>query len=165
LIVAELIGISLVAYGIWFAAEGVKRLLNGNKDWWRPVRGTRRYPYPVAGILLGICFILMGLVFALHNVWEHVRILVPIGIGLFALVLFAGIVQPRFAHPRWYANLEDRYGRKGVLRLKKAAHQVEDPDWREIAASETAFNAWVNQTMPAQRRPTSRGYKGNTDSK
>jgi hypothetical protein len=162
LVIVELIGVFLVGYGIWFAGEGLKQLLNGAKDWWRPIKGKRRYPYPVSGVLLGICFVCMGLVFALNNVWANARILAFVGIGIFCLVVFAGIVQPRFLHPVWYGRLEDRFGKKGVLRLRRAALETEEDDWREIVASEASFDEWVNRTMPGEPRRAGRGYKKDT---
>ena len=158
-VLGELMGLFLVGYGIWFAGEGVKRHLNGAKDWWRPIRGKRRYPYPASGVLLGLVFVAMGLVFALHNLWANSRIMAWVGGGLFVLVLAAGIGQPRFLHPRWFADLEDRYGRKALLKLKQAAMQQEDEEWKEIAARQATFNAWVGRTMPSSRRAPGRGYK------
>ena len=159
MIISELMGVFLVGYGIWFAGEGFKKLMDAAKDWWRPIRGTRRYPYPVAGILLGVCFVLMGLVFALSGVWPQVRILVWIGIGVFVLVLIAGIGQPRFLHPRWYGELEDRLGKKGVTQLRRAAFQVEDQAWKEIVSSKAFFDEWVKRTMPKEAQPPMRGYR------
>jgi hypothetical protein len=164
-IIGELMGVFLVAYGIWFSAEGVKKLMDAAKDWWRPIKGTRRYPYPVAGILLGICFVLMGLVFALSNVWAHARVLVWVGIGVFVLVLAAGIGQPRFLHPRWYGELEDRLGRKGMMQLRRAAFQTEDEDWKEIASSKAFFDEWVKRTAPKDMQPSGRGYRSGGESK
>ena len=154
----ELMGIFLVGYGIWFSAEGVKRQLSGAKDWWRPIRRRRRYPYPASGFLLGLVFVAMGLVFALHNLWENSRLMAWVGGGLFVLVLAAGIGQPRFLHPRWFGDLEDRHGRKAVLKLKQSATEVEDEEWKEIAATQAAFDAWVSRTLPSNRRATGRGY-------
>ena len=154
----ELMGIFLVGYGIWFLAEGVKRQFNGAKDWWRPTRGKRRYPYPVAGMLLGLVFVAMGLVFALNHLWENARVMAWVGGGLFVLVLVSGIGQPRFLHPRWYGDLQDRHGRKAILQLKQAALATEDEDWQAIAATESAFDAWVARTLPFNRSALSRGY-------
>lgn len=159
MIIAELIGVFLVGYGMWFTAEGIKRHFGGAKDWWRPVKGKRRYPYPIAGALLGVCFADMGLVFALHNLWAYARSLVWVGVGLFVLVLATGIGQPRFLHPRWYGELEDRYGKKGLMRLKREAFLMEEEEWQEIASSESAFKQWVGRTMPHRARSSNRGYE------
>ena len=161
--IAELIGISLVGYGIWFTAEGVKQLSDAAKDWWRPTKGKRRYPYPASGVLLGICFVLMGLVFALHNVWVHARSLGYAGVAVFVLVLVTGIGQPRFLHPRWYGELEDRFGKKGMIRLKRAALATEDAEWNDVVASEVSFDEWANRVMPRQMRKPRRGYKKSTN--
>jgi hypothetical protein len=158
LIFAELIGVFLVGYGIWFSGEGVKRLMDNAKDWWRPTRGKRRYPYPVAGILLGVCFVLMGLVFALNNLWAGARSLVWAGVGMFVLVLIAGIAQPHFLHPRWYAKLEDKFGKKGVARLKREAFSMEDEEWQEVAATDATFERWADRIMPSLRQ-TSRAFQ------
>jgi hypothetical protein len=158
-IFAELMGVFLVGYGIWFSAEGVKKILDGAKDWWRPVKGRRRYPYPVSGILLGVCFVLMGLVFALSNTWQHHRDLAYAGGGMFVFVLIIGVGQPRFLHPRWYGELEDRFGRDGMLRLKRAALQVDDSEWKEIVSTEAGFAEWVSRTMPREMNKPSRGYR------
>jgi hypothetical protein len=164
-IIAELMGVFLVAYGIWFSGEGVKKLMDAAKDWWRPIKGTRRYPYPVAGILLGICFVLMGLVFALNSVWAHARVLVWAGIGVFVLVLVAGIGQPRFLHPHWYGELEDRLGRKRMMQLRRAAFQTEDEDWKEIVSSKVFFDEWVKRAAPKDMQSPGRGYRSNGGSK
>ena len=165
MIFAELVGVFLVGYGIWFSGEGVKRLSNMATDWWRPVKGRRRYPYPVSGILLGLCFVAMGLVFALSNVWEHSRSLAYVGGGIFVLVLLAGIGQPRFLHPRWYGQLEDRFGKKGMLRLRRSAFEVDEAEWKEIVAAESTFQAWVDRVMPDEShgRLRSRGYQPDAD--
>jgi hypothetical protein len=115
--------------------------------------------------LLGVCFVLMGLVFALSNVWANVRILVWVGIGVFVLVLIAGIGQPRFLHPRWYGELEDRFGKKGVMQLRRAAFQMEDKDWKEVVSSKAFFDEWVKRAMPREGQPPARGYRSNGGSK
>jgi len=147
-LIGELIGVFLVGYGIWFASEGIKRYFGGAKDWWRPIRGKRRYPYPFAGALLGVCFVLMGLVFALHNRWTNTRTLVWVGGGVFLLVLAFGIGQPRFLHPRWYGELEDRFGKKGMLRLRREAFTLDDEEWQQVNETDATFKAWVERTMP-----------------
>jgi hypothetical protein len=157
-LIAELIGVCLVGYGIWFAARGVKNHLGIEKDWWRPLGRGKRYPYPVAGVLLGVCFIFLGLRFALNNVWTHARISGYAGGALFVAVLVAGVAQPRFLHPRWYGRLEDRFGKTGVARLRRAAFQVEPEEWSEIVASEASFDEWVDRAMPRQMRRPGRGY-------
>jgi hypothetical protein len=168
-LVAELIGIFLVGYGIWFTYKGIVRITSGEKDWWRPTSRRNRYPYPVAGTLLGICFVVLGLRFALNSVWEHARVLSYVGIGLFALVLITGIVQPRFLHPRWYGQLQDRLGREGLARLRRQAFEVDAEEWAEIVASDSAFEAWVNRKTPGRVMPggppraTGRGYSRSQD--
>ncbi len=158
--ISELLGVGLFGYGIWFTAEGVKRCLGDNKDWWRPLEKRKRhYPYPASGVLLGVCFMVMGLTFALQNVWEHSRKLAYAGGAIFVLVLVVGVAQPRFLHPRWYARLHDRLGNKGVMRLRRAALQMDDEDWREIVASEEEFEAWVARAVPRRPREPRRGYK------
>jgi hypothetical protein len=144
---AELIGLFLVGYGIWFASKGVQMALGIGKDWWRPLERRKRYPYPVAGVALGVCFAVLGLRFALNRIWAHVQILSWVGGGLFILVLVVGIIQPRFLHPRWYGRLEDRYGREAVAHLKQAAHRLEDEQWIEVCSTDEAFDWWARQAM------------------
>jgi hypothetical protein len=158
LYIAELIGVFLFAYGMWFAYRGILRALGDNRDWWRPLRNRKRYPYPVAGVLLGLCFVLLGARFALNSVWMRAQILGYVGAGLFGIVLVVGIAQPRFLHPRWYGRLWDRFGREGMSRLQRAAYELADEEWIEIDASPTAFDRWVDRVMP-QVSSTGRGYK------
>jgi hypothetical protein len=162
LYVAELIGVSLVGYGIWFTYKGILRILGDGKDWWRPYQNRRRYPYPAAGALLGLCFALLGARFALNSVWARAAILGYIGGGLFVIVVVIGIAQPRFLHPKWYGRLWDRFGREGIARLRRAACALEDQEWREIDSSALAFERWVDRVMPPARK-AGRGYKQNPD--
>jgi hypothetical protein len=162
-LVAEFVGVCLVAYGIWYSYKGVMRLAGSEKDWWRPLSRRQRYPYPAAGILLGICFAVLGLRFALHNVWAQARTLGYVGIGVFALVLVAGVVQPRFLHPRWYGRLQDSLGKERVLLLQREAHKASNDEWVEIAASESAFDQWVKRTAPSSTPSRRRTYTRNTD--
>ena len=159
---AELIGVFLVGYGIWFAAQGIHKALGTDKDWWRPRRSKRHYPYPFAGFMLGICFVLLGARFALNTVWPHASILGYVGGGIFVLVVVIGVAQPRFLHPRWYGRLEDRFGREGVQRLKAEALRLEEETWIELEATETAFDQWVKRVMP-QAPGAGRGFKQRTD--
>jgi hypothetical protein len=158
---SELIGVVLVGYGIWFAGKGVQKQFGSDKTWWRPLTRSERYPYPAAGVLLGIVFALLGLRFALDGVWAQAAILAWVGGGVFILVLVIGVVQPRFLHPRWYGVLEDRFGRKAMARLKGAAVAVPVEEWIEIRASDSALDAWANRVMP-DRRP-GRGYAKDLD--
>jgi hypothetical protein len=175
LFIAEAIGVFLVGYGIWFTSKGVQMALGIGKDWWRPESGKKRYPYPVAGLVLGICFTVLGLRFALNSIWIHVQILSYVGGALFIVVLVIGITQPRFLHPRWYRRLEDRYGKEGVAHLKRAAYQLENEQWIEVCSTDEAFDHWVKQVMSGwtpgrisgrtagkARRP-GRAYHKNTD--
>jgi hypothetical protein len=162
LYIAELIGVFLVGYGIWFAYKGILRLLGDGRDWWRPLRNRKRYPYPAAGVLLGVCFILLGVRFALNSAWMRAPILGYVGAGLFVLVLVIGIAQPRFLHPRWYGRLWDRLGREGMSRLQRAASQLEDKEWIEIDSLPTSFDRWVDRVMP-QVHPAGRGYRQQDD--
>lgn len=164
-LVAELIGVALVAYGIWYSYKGIVRLTGSQKDWWRPRSRRQRYPYPAAGILLGLCFIVLGLRFALNNVWEHARVLGYVGIGLFVLVLLLGILQPRFLHPRWYGRLQDRLGKQRLAFLQREAQKMDGVEWGEIADSASAFEQWVNRTAPNNRKGRrGRGYEKRTES-
>ena len=161
---AELIGVVLVGYGMWYIYRGAVRLLGKEKDWWRPVSRQQRYPYPAAGILLGICFAVLGLRFALNNAWEQSHILSYVGIGLFVLVLVTGVVQPRFLHPQWYGRLQDRHGKRGVALLQRKAQQTEPGEWTEIVDSDSAFEQWVNRNAPSSAHGRRRGYAKKTDS-
>ena len=159
----EFLGVVLVGYGIWFASEAVRRVFGTQKDWWRPVKGKRRYAYPVASVLLGVCFVVAGLSAALNSVWASASILLYVAAGMFVLVLVVGVAQPRFLHPRWYGALEDRYGVKGVARLKEAALQMDDEEWIELAASEDLFDDWAHRTAPRKSSKQGRGYKKQGD--
>ena len=154
----QLIGLVLIGCGVWFTAQGVRMYLGSDKNWWRPPRKGQRYPYPIAGMLMGIFFVLTGLFFTLHGDWQHASILGYIGGGFFILVFVIGIAQPRFCHPRWYGNLEDRLGKERVEQLKLAARRMEEEEWSEVAASEAFFEAWVAQTAPHPLQRQSRGY-------
>jgi len=162
---AEFVGVVLVGYGIWYGYKGVVRVLGGEKDWWRPETRQKRYPYPAAGILLGICFLVLGLRFALHNVWEQARTLGFVGIGLFVLVLVLGVVQPRFLHPKWYGRLQDRLGKQRLMLLQRGAQKIDADEGTMIVASDLAFEQWVNRTAPSgvQGR-RQRGYAKSTES-
>ena len=159
--IAEMIGLFLVGYGIWFTARGFGMYIRVGKDWWRPTSRKTRYPYPAAGILLGICFVILGMRFALNYAWPNASILGYIGGATFLVVLVIGIVQPRFLHPRWYGALEDRFGKKGMTRLRSSAFKVEAEEWREIVATELTFSRWVDRTMPSELPRQKRGYKRN----
>lgn len=157
--VGEMIGLTLSGYGLWFAVRGIKMYLSTDKAWWRPINRQNRYPYPVAGVLLGVFFVLAGLVFLLHNVWPQSVVLGYIGGGLFVLVFIIGIAQPRLLHPRWYGLLEDQLGRPALDRLKKLAQAMEPEEWDEVNASHDAFVQWATQkTLPYQPKKA-RGYK------
>jgi hypothetical protein len=157
--VAELIGLALIGYGFWFGARGVVIWVAEKKNWWRPVDRSSRYPYPAAGILLSLVFIVLGARFALHGIWEHAAILGYVGGVLFLIVLAAGVGQPRFLHPPWYRELEDQFGKKGVQQLRAAAFKMDKEEWVEIAESESEFDAWVARAAPAPQPRHSRGYK------
>ena len=160
---AEFVGVVLVAYGIWYSYKGIMRLLGSEKDWWRPQNRQQRYPYPAAGILLGICFVVLGLRFALNNVWEQARTLSYVGIALFVLVLTVGVVQPRFLHPGWYGRLQDRLGKQRLMLLQREAQKVESDEWAEIIALDAAFDQWVNRAAPSRPQGRQRGYVKDTD--
>jgi hypothetical protein len=147
--IAELIGVFLVAYGIWFTYQGILRALGDGKDWWRPLQNRKRYPYPAAGALLGMCFVSLGARFALQSTWDRASVLGYVGLGLFAIVLVIGTVQPRFLHPKWYGRLWDRFGKEGMSHLERAACQLEDKEWQEINSSTLTFDRWVERVMPA----------------
>ena len=161
--IGELLGIVLVGYGIWFSSEGVKRCFSTSKDWWRPTKGKRRQAYPASAALLGLCFVVAGLRAALNSVWAHAQILLYVAGGMFVVVLVIGIAQPRFLHPRWYGALQDRFGIKGVARLKEAALQLDDEEWSEVSASDADFENWANRAIPQQARKQGRGYKKSSD--
>ena len=160
---AEMIGVVLVGYGIWYGYKGIVRLFSGEKDWWRPLNRQQRYPYPAAGVMLGVCFIVLGLRFALNNVWPGARALSYVGIGLFVLVLATGVVQPRFLHPGWYGRLEGRLGKQRLGLLQRVARKVPPEEWIEILATEGAFEHWVDQNAPSRPVARQRGYKPDTD--
>ena len=161
---AELVGVVLVGYGMWYCYKGVVRLAGSEKDWWRPASRRQRYPYPAAGILLGICFIVLGLRFALHNTWEQAHVMSYVGIGLFALVLVTGVVQPRFLHPAWYGRLQDRLGKQRLMLLQREAQKTDYDEWSLIVASDSAFEQWVNRNAPSGAQGRRRGYAKTTDS-
>jgi hypothetical protein len=156
--VAELIGIALVAYGMWFAYRGLDMWFGTNREWWRPISHRKRYPYPAAGILLGVCFILLGLRFALNSVWAQARILGYAGGVLFVVVLLAGVIQPRWLHPDWYRRLHDRLGKERMSKLRAKAFELEGQEWQEISASEDLFQKWVDRAAPKEVSASSRGY-------
>jgi hypothetical protein len=163
-IFAELVGVVLVGYGMWYGYKGVVRAFGSEKDWWRPASRRQRYPYPAAGILLGICFIVLGLRFALHNTWEQAHVMSYAGIGLFVLVLVTGVVQPRFLHPAWYSRLQDQLGKQRLQLLQRKAQQTPVDEWAEIVASDTAFEQWVNRNAPSSVPGRRRGYRKTQDS-
>jgi hypothetical protein len=133
-------------------------LWGDRKDWWRPLDRKNRYPYPAAGLLLGLCFVLFGLRYALNYAWAGAPRLSYVGIGLFAFVLLAGIIQPRFLHPRWYGALEDRLGKKAMTRLRAEAHKLDGEEWAEVTSSKESFDEWVDGALPHQQRQ-SRGFR------
>jgi hypothetical protein len=156
---AELIGLVMVGYGIWFGVRGAKMYLSGDKSWWRHPSRKERYPYPAAGFLLSFVFVLSGSVFLLHYTWPNARMLGYAAGVVFVFVLVIGVVQPSILHPRWYGQLEKQFGRKAMDKLRAAAYAVPIEEWREIVASDEAFHAWVAETAPAQPRHQSRAYK------
>ena len=158
MIVAQVIGLALIGYGIWFGARGVGIWTTAKKEWWRPADRRNRYPYPAAGILLGVFFMILGARFGLHYIWPRAAVLGYAGGILFLVVLAAGVGQPRFLHPPWYRELEERVGKKGVQQLRSAAFKMDKEEWLEIAESESEFKAWVERTAPVQVHHT-RGYK------
>jgi hypothetical protein len=159
----EFVGVMLVGYGIWYGYKGIVRLFGSEKDWWRPRTRRQRYPYPAAGVLLGICFVVLGLRFAIQNVWEHARILGWVGIGLVIVVIVLGVVQPRFLHPRWYARLHDRLDRRRVILLQQKAQRTPYDEWVEVVASDASFEQWVNRNVPSSPQGRGRAYAKNTD--
>ena len=80
------------------------------------------------------------------------------GGALFVVVLLAGIIQPRFLHPKWYGDLEDRLGKKAMVRLKGEAVELDVEEWQKVTASRESFDAWVDDVLPQQLRK-SRGFK------
>jgi hypothetical protein len=160
---AEFVGVLLVGYGIWYGYKGVVRVFSGEKDWWRPATRQQRYPYPAAGIVLGICFIVLGLRFALNNVWEQARTLSYAGIGLFVVVVLLGVVQPRFLHPKWYGRLQDALGKQRLMLLQRKARTIPSDEWAEIVSTEGAFEHWVQQNAPSRPVGRQRGYKPDAD--
>ena len=160
---AEFVGVILVGYGLWYVYRGFVRLFSGEKDWWRPISRQQRYPYPAAGVLLGVCFVVLGLRFALNNVWEQARVLSYVGIGLFVLVMLTGVVQPRFLHPGWYGRLQDRLGKQRLMLLQREARKVPADEWTEILSTEGAFDHWVSRSAPSVPQVRRRGYKQDTD--
>ena len=108
---AVFLGLILTGYGVWFTIKGIGMLWGERKDWWRPLDRRSRYPYPAAGLLLGVCFVLFGLRYTLHYAWARASVLGYVGGGLFGVVLLAGIIQPRFLHPRWYETWRTAWGK------------------------------------------------------
>lgn len=157
--VAELIGLALIGYGIWFGIRGVKMYLSDDKSWWRHPSRKERYPYPAAGLLLSLVFILAGLAFLLHYAWANARTLGYAAGAVFLLVLIIGITQPSIFHPHWYGQLEKQIGRKGMDKLRAAAYAMPIEEWLQIIASSETFDAWIAETAPAQSRHQSRAYK------
>jgi hypothetical protein len=149
---------------MWYAYKGLVRLFGGEKDWWRPANRQQRYPYPAAGVILGICFIVLGLRFALHNVWEQASLLSYVGIGLFVVVLLLGVLQPRFLHPKWYGRLQDRFGRQRLMLLQREAQKTDPDEWAVIVKSDAAFEQWVNRNAPGSTPPRRRGYDRSKES-
>lgn len=157
--VAEMIGLAMIGYGLWFGLRGVKMQFSNDKGWWRHLSRQQRYPYPVAGQLLGLVFVLTGLVFLLNALVQNARYFGYVAGGILVLVLIIGVWQPRVFHPRWYRDLEDRVGKKEMQKLKVAAYEMPVEEWREIAATEAGFNAWVDKTVPSQPHRPGRGYR------
>jgi hypothetical protein len=149
---------------MWYSYKGLVRLFSGEKDWWRPASRRQRYPYPAAGVMLGICFIVLGLRFALNNVWEQASLLSYVGIGLFVVVLLLGILQPRFLHPKWYGRLQDRLGKQRLMLLQREAQKTDLDEWAVIAKSDAAFEQWVNRNAPGSAPPRRRSYANSKES-
>ncbi len=157
--IAELIGLAMIGYGLWFGFRGLKMHFSTDKSWWRQLSHRERYPYPAAGVLLSVVFVLGGMVFLLNYVVAN-AVYFGYAAGItFILVLVVGVWQPRALHPRWYRSLEDRVGKKGLQMLKTAAYEMPTEEWREIAASDAEFDAWVAKILPTQPRRPSRGYR------
>jgi hypothetical protein len=149
----------MTGYGVWFSVKGIGMFWGERKDWWRPLdHRSRRFPYPAAGILLGLCFVLFGLRYTLRTTWASAPVLGYVGGGLFGVVLLAQIIQPRFLHPRWYGDLEDRLGKKAVSYLREKVHQLDAEEWTKITLSRESFDKWVHDALPQQTRQ-SRGSK------
>jgi hypothetical protein len=161
---AEFVGVLLVGYGMWYGYKGFVRLFGKEKDWWRPASRRQRYPYPAAGVMLAICFIVLGLRFALNNVWEQARVLGYVGIGLFVVVLLLGVLQPRFLHPKWYGRLQDRFGKQRLMLLQREAQKTDVDEWASIVESDVAFEQWVNRNAPGNLPSRRRGYSKPTES-
>ena len=162
--IAEFIGLTLIGYGIWFGFRGIKIYFSTDKSWWRYPSRKERYPYPVAGLLLSLVFVLAGLVFVLyHTFGEQARAFGYAAGAAFILVLVIGIAQPPIFHPKWYARLQKKFGKKGVAQLKTAAYKMPLEEWQEIAASHDVFTEWATKTAPAQTHHHSRGYKKSGD--
>ena len=114
---------------------------------------------------MGVCFIVLGLRFALHNVWENARVLGFVGIGLFALVLVGGVTQPRVFHPKWYGRLQDQLGKQRLMRLQRKAQQTPADEWALIVASDASFDQWVDRNAPSAIPPRRRrGYSKKPES-
>ncbi|MBN1935772.1 MAG: hypothetical protein JW934_13975 [Anaerolineae bacterium] len=157
--VAEMIGLIMVGYGLWYGFRGIKIHFSTDKSWWRYLSRRERYPYPAAGLLLSLVFVLAGLVFLLHFLVENATYFGYAAGIVFVLVLIIGIWQPRALHPRWYRELEDRVGKKEMRKLKAAAYEMPSEEWRAIATSDTEFSAWVDKIVPGRVRHASRGYR------
>lgn len=157
--IAELIGLILIGYGIWFGTRGVTMYLQADKSWWRHPSRRERYPYPAAGLLLSLVFVLSGLVFLLNRIWLYAPFFGYGAGGMFVLVIVIGVSQPRSLHPHWYGKLVDRLGRKAVDGLKAAAYQMPIEEWRQVIASDQTFENWVSKSAPAPVRHHSRGYQ------
>lgn len=157
--VAEMIGLALIGYGLWFGFRGIKMHFSNDKGWWRHLSHKERYPYPAAGLLLSLVFVLAGLAFLLHFHVENAAYFGYVAGIAFIFVLIVGVWQPRVFHPRWYRDLEDQVGKKGMQKLKAVAYEMPVEEWREIATSDASFSAWVDKTVPGQVQRSSRGYR------
>ena len=158
--IAEAIGIVLIGYGAWFMWRGVRIYMTGDKNWWRPANRTQRYPYPIAGISLGLFILLGGLTFLLNNTLEWAEWFGYVGGGFFVLTFVLGIARPRIFHPPWYADLLDQYGEENVYRLQGTARRLPDEEWQIIAESDESFHQWVTGEMrDRKRQQQKRGYK------
>jgi len=102
--------------------------------------------------------VLFGLRYTLHYAWANAPMLGYVGGGLFVVVLLVGIIQPRFLHPRWYGDLEDRLGKKAVARLRAEARKLDGEEWLKIISSPESFDEWVQDALPQQPRRR-RGFK------
>lgn len=158
--IAELIGVIMIGYGLWFGFRGLRMHFSADKSWWRQLSHRERYPYPAAGVLLSAVFVLGGMVFLLNYVVPNAAYFGYAAGITFILVLVVGVWQPRILHPRWYRDLEDRVGKSGLQKLKTAAYEMPTEEWRQVIASDAEFEAWVSRTLPAQpRRKAGRGYR------